>query len=349
MRVLDVKNIVRAEAAENFERQDFTLSEAVAIKRALEPEMREEAESRMRAGRPYANFAQGPTREKVAPLPASATKPCARPRRSSLRRKPTPSGLASCKPTWIEKAGRRGLPQAHQHAARRPDSRRAAAAAIRAIIEWLWLDPPWPYDVREDDPTQLVGHAVSADQRRRHMRLACRRVSCMTTRCCGCGRQIAICSKVQRLPCSMPGASIRRTMLTWTKQHLARGHWLRNQTEHCILATRGRPVLTLTNQTTALLAPRGKHSEKPEAFYALVQSLFPAPGYLELFARKARPGWTVWGDEVSSPADTEFRYVAHADVEARQREGWILREALTGTHHGEYAVLMEAPAAAGDK
>ena len=141
----------------------------------------------------------------------------------------------------------------------------------------------------------------------------------------------------------------RRTMLTWTKQHLARGHWLRNQTEHCILATRGRPVLTLTNQTTALLAPRGKHSEKPEAFYALVQSLFPAPGYLELFARKARPGWTVWGDEVSSPADTEFRYVAHADVEARQREGSILREALTGTHHGEHAVLMEAPAAAGDK
>ena len=42
--MLDVENIVRAEAAENFERQDFTPSEAVAIKRTLEPEMKAEAQ-----------------------------------------------------------------------------------------------------------------------------------------------------------------------------------------------------------------------------------------------------------------------------------------------------------------
>jgi N6-adenosine-specific RNA methylase IME4 len=61
---------------------------------------------------------------------------------------------------------------------------------------------------------------------------------------------------------------------------------------------RGEPVLTLTNQSTLLLAPKGEHSAKPDAFYALVESLCPAPRYLELFARKARPSWDVWGDEV---------------------------------------------------
>ena len=92
----------------------------------------------------------------------------------------------------------------------------------------------------------------------------------------------------------------RRQMLTWYKPHIRRGHWLRNQTEPVIMATSGRPAITLTNQSTGLFADVGRHSEKPDAFYALVESLCPAPpgGYLDLFARRERPGWTVWGDEV---------------------------------------------------
>lgn len=41
---------------------------------------------------------------------------------------------------------------------------------------------------------------------------------------------------------------------------------------------------------------RGKHSEKPEAFLDLVESVSPGP-YLELFARRARFGWDYWGNE----------------------------------------------------
>ena len=43
-----------------------------------------------------------------------------------------------------------------------------------------------------------------------------------------------------------------------------------------------------------------EHSRKPDAFYALVESLCPAPdnGRLELFAREARPGWIAAGAEV---------------------------------------------------
>ena len=61
------------------------------------------------------------------------------------------------------------------------------------------------------------------------------------------------------------------------------GERLRGQTEHCILGVRGSPLLTLTNESTLLLAPKGKHSEKPDAFYALVESLCPAPRYVEFF------------------------------------------------------------------
>src|SRR5262249_11659551 len=40
-----------------------------------------------------------------------------------------------------------------------------------------------------------------------------------------------------------------RTILTWAKDRFGNGDWLRGQTEHCILAVRGKPVVTLTNQT----------------------------------------------------------------------------------------------------
>lgn len=45
--------------------------------------------------------------------------------------------------------------------------------------------------------------------------------------------------------------------------------------------------------------PRGKHSKKPEAFQDIVEQVSPGP-YLELFARRKRPGWAVWGNEVES-------------------------------------------------
>jgi len=91
-----------------------------------------------------------------------------------------------------------------------------------------------------------------------------------------------------------------KTILTWAKDRMGTGDWLRGQTEHCLLAVRGRPVVTLTNQTTLLQAPLREHSRKPDAFHALVESLCPATdgGRLELFARQTRPGWVSAGAEV---------------------------------------------------
>ena len=76
--------------------------------------------------------------------------------------------------------------------------------------------------------------------------------------------------------------------------------WLRGQTEHCILAVHGKPVVALTNQTTLVHAPQRTHSQKPEEFYELVESLCSAPRYAELFARSTRPKWDGHGDEVGN-------------------------------------------------
>ena len=77
----------------------------------------------------------------------------------------------------------------------------------------------------------------------------------------------------------------RPMMLTWAKDRMSTGHWLRGPTEHCILAVRGEPIVTLTDQTTLLHAPVRGHSEKPRECCDLVESLCPAPYYADSFSR----------------------------------------------------------------
>jgi N6-adenosine-specific RNA methylase IME4 len=88
-----------------------------------------------------------------------------------------------------------------------------------------------------------------------------------------------------------------KTIMTWVKDRMGTGDWLRGKTEHCILAVRGKPLVTLTNQTTALMAPLREHSRKPNEFFAMVNALCPG-SKLEMFAREARPSWAAWGAEV---------------------------------------------------
>ena len=87
-----------------------------------------------------------------------------------------------------------------------------------------------------------------------------------------------------------------KTILTWVKDRMGTGDWLRGQTEHCLMAVRGKPVIQLTNQTTALHGAMRKHSQKPEEFYQLVESLCPG-SKLDMFARQAREGWVSHGNE----------------------------------------------------
>jgi N6-adenosine-specific RNA methylase IME4 len=87
-----------------------------------------------------------------------------------------------------------------------------------------------------------------------------------------------------------------KTILTWDKELLGLGDWLRNVTEHCILAVRGRPVVALTNQTTIIREKRREHSRKPVAFYDMVEALCPG-SKLEMFSRSPRDGWGAWGAE----------------------------------------------------
>ena len=90
----------------------------------------------------------------------------------------------------------------------------------------------------------------------------------------------------------------RKSILTWVKSGLGIGYWLRNKTEHSILAIKGRPFHDPhTNESTVIHAPRREHSRKPNEFYEMVARMCLGRK-LDYFSTESRPGWFQCGNEI---------------------------------------------------
>jgi len=98
------------------------------------------------------------------------------------------------------------------------------------------------------------------------------------------------------------------TLLVWAKNPMGGGLGgaYGISTEFVLFCRKGKLAATSRMGTTwfnwkRAYDERGKpwHSRKPPAFFEMVERMSPAPR-LEVFARGARPGWVVWGDEAAA-------------------------------------------------
>lgn len=96
------------------------------------------------------------------------------------------------------------------------------------------------------------------------------------------------------------------TVLTWAKvkkgtrePSMKTGWWFRNATEHVLFCTRGRVDRKAPPLPTWFPHERLPHSVKPQFFFDLARQVSPGP-YVEVFARRRRPHWSAWGNEVQS-------------------------------------------------
>jgi N6-adenosine-specific RNA methylase IME4 len=99
-------------------------------------------------------------------------------------------------------------------------------------------------------------------------------------------------------------------VLTWFKTDgIGMGKTTRKVAENMWLATRGaglkivdhsvrRNIDTEEELPLTIEAPRRGNSVKPDEAYEALERLYGDVRRLELFARRRRPGWTVWGNEV---------------------------------------------------
>ena len=78
------------------------------------------------------------------------------------------------------------------------------------------------------------------------------------------------------------------------------GYYTRSNTEPCLLAVRGTMPVARHDIQALIYSPVREHSRKPDDQYRKIEALYPGMKYLELFARRKRPGWDAWGNEVES-------------------------------------------------
>lgn len=95
------------------------------------------------------------------------------------------------------------------------------------------------------------------------------------------------------------------TLFHWIKPKMGVGNYIRNASETCIFAVRGKLPPKCRTQIGWMISYPTVHSEKPREFASIVERVSPGP-YLELFCRR-RPAsnekWWCWGDETEGGAD----------------------------------------------
>ncbi len=103
-----------------------------------------------------------------------------------------------------------------------------------------------------------------------------------------------------------------KSQYVWVKDGAVMGRYSMVQHEILLIGTKGSPPppTAVTGRYSVIQAPRVRHpdtgrvihSAKPEVFYEMIEAMYPDLPKLEMFARKERPGWAVWGNEVKVAA-----------------------------------------------
>ena len=103
------------------------------------------------------------------------------------------------------------------------------------------------------------------------------------------------------------GFEYKTVAWTWVKLqkasmgfHFGLGYYTRANTEPCLLAVRGKMPVAVHDVQALICSPVREHSRKPDEQYGKIDRLYPDATKLEMFARRQRPGWEVFGNEVEN-------------------------------------------------
>jgi N6-adenosine-specific RNA methylase IME4 len=98
------------------------------------------------------------------------------------------------------------------------------------------------------------------------------------------------------------------------------GFYFRNVTEMLLFGVRGKNARTLgpgRTQVNYIGTRKREHSRKPDEQYPLIEGCSPGP-YLELFARGARRGWSVWGMQAAEDYVPTWKTYPHNSASERR-------------------------------
>lgn len=327
--VLDVDNILAGEWDENKQRKDFTPSEAVELMEALAPMAAAKAKERQAHGKTGPGkpkeVVEGADASGAAEGKGAASDHLARylgRDRKTLTRAQEVINAAKAEPeneeitklvVYMDKTGKVNGPfKRLQRLLQSADIASKKASGKLDLPEGKFdrivADMPWAFEPGDDRPQSATrGVRPYATMSTKQMCAMAGDVKARAGDNCvlffwTTNYHLSIAYEVLRAW----GFSKYPTVLSWVKQkdgavQIGRGQWLRDASEHCIIAIKGKPAWMLDAQSTVLFAARRENSQKPDEFYALMDVLAPAQRSLELFARRELPeGWQGFGDQVGT-------------------------------------------------
>ena len=90
-----------------------------------------------------------------------------------------------------------------------------------------------------------------------------------------------------------------KTSFVWDKVKHNFGHYNSVRHEFLLVCVRGSftPENNKLFDSVVQVERTKEHSEKPEEFRNIIETLYPSANKIELFARKKIKGWSIWGNE----------------------------------------------------
>jgi N6-adenosine-specific RNA methylase IME4/ParB-like chromosome segregation protein Spo0J len=288
VRVVPLDEIVRGEFSENAHRKDFLPSEIDAIRRALMPQEKAAAKERQVAGlkrggeRPVVeNFHDGgKTRDKIGAFAGVSGKTVEKIAAvmDAAERDPERFG------PLIEEMDRvQRVTGPYRKLKRALDEDRVKGLVARpGRVRTLVMDPAWPWDM--GGPGSLDYVAMNFDE------IAALPVQDWVEDDAHLWLWTTNAHAAFAFQFMVRWGFVQKSIITWAKPSFGIGAFFRNSTEHALFGVRGHLPTRPAAQAipTHFEAPRGEHSEKPEAFYDIVRAA-SYPPYGEAFQRKARP------------------------------------------------------------
>ena len=101
------------------------------------------------------------------------------------------------------------------------------------------------------------------------------------------------------------GFKYKTVAFTWikttkkNKPFIGMGYWTRSNAEICLLATKGKIKRISASVSQIIIAPREKHSKKPDIARNKIIELVGNLNRIELFATKKVSGWDCIGYEIN--------------------------------------------------
>lgn len=161
----------------------------------------------------------------------------------------------------------------------------------------IYADPPWQYDFSVDDADQIENHYPTMTLED----ICALPVGAVATGDCVLFLWATSPKLEEAIAVVTAWGFTYRTCAVWDKEWIGPGYYFRQRHELLLIGTRGSlPVPAQSDRPDSIFAERRtEHSRKPEIAYQLIERMYPELPKLELFARIARPGWSVWGNEAA--------------------------------------------------